>query len=147
MTSLGRELAGDLPRAAIEGLAGGETFRLVVAGRSMAPVLVEGDELVAVRTAGGRGWKLGDIVVLDLPGAGLVVHRVVWSSAGSVRTRGDGSGLVDAPVTPERVLGRVVSATRAGRDVTENGLRRRASWLRGLAAAAWRRLWRDALGT
>jgi hypothetical protein len=141
MTALGRELSGDLSREALRALLAGERFRLRVAGVSMRPILLEGDEVVAERTA-GPDWHLGDILVIDLPGAGLVVHRVLWTSGTAIRTRGDGSGRMDAPVALERVLGRIVQVRRDGRDVAEGVIARRLAWGRHFAAAALHRLGR-----
>lgn len=141
MTALGRELSGSLSRDALAALPAGERFRLRVAGVSMRPILIEGDEVVAVRTV-DPDWHPGDILVIDLAEAGLVVHRVLWTSGAAIRTRGDGSGLMDAPVALERVLGRVVEIRRDGRDVTEGVVARRLAWGRHFAAAALHRLGR-----
>ena len=146
MRALGRDIAGDLSREALATLSPGERFRLTVAGRSMRPALVEGDELVAVRTADSGRWRLGDVLVLDLPDAGLVVHRLLWISRATVRTRGDGSGRMDTATPRERVIGRVVEARRNGRDVTEAAVVRRIAWARQFVAAVAHRLWRKASG-
>ena len=142
MTALGRELSGDLSREALAALPAGESFRLRVAGVSMRPVLLEGDEVVAVRTVGRACWRLGDILVIDLPEAGLVVHRVLWTGSTTVRTRGDGSGRMDAPVSLERVIGRIVDVRRNGQSVSEGVVARRLAWARHFAAAALHRLGR-----
>ena len=118
----------------------GQAFRLTVSGRSMAPVLMPGDEIVAERISDAREAGLGDLVVVDLPGAGLVVHRLLWRGRESVRTRGDATGRMDPPVARERVMGRVVEATRAGRAMLPGTWSRRATWAIHFAAAAAYRL-------
>lgn len=116
----------------------GESFTVHVQGTSMLPVLRDGDVLRVVRTAGAEGCALGDLVVLVRPDAGLVVHRLLWAGATHVRTRGDGSGLMDAPIRRSDVLGRVVAAERQGRDVLPGRLERRISWVRAFTAAGLR---------
>jgi hypothetical protein len=138
--AVGRELSGELTLEAVRRLPPGSAFRLVVSGSSMAPVLISGDEVLATRTGSSAGWRLGDILVVDLPGAGPVVHRVLWTRRDTVRLRGDGSGRMDPPVPRDSVLGRVVEVTRAGRDVTEGRTRRLAAWTCQLAAAAAHRI-------
>jgi hypothetical protein len=136
VTALGREITGELSRSALEALPSGATFRLVVDGESMTPALKSGDAVVARRTGSRADWGLGDILVVDVPGIGLVVHRVVWTGREAVRTRGDGSGLMDRPVPMARVLGRVVEVARDGREVAEPAWRRRLAGARGFLAAA-----------
>jgi hypothetical protein len=106
----------------------------------MAPGLLPGDELVAERIGDARGAGLGDLVVVDIPGLGLVVHRLLWRGRETVRTRGDATGRVDPPVARDRVMGRVVAATRAGRAMLPGAWSRRATWAAHFAASAAHRL-------
>lgn len=110
----------------------------------MVPVLREGDSVTACRVGGPIRPRQGDLLVLDLPGAGLVVHRLVWAGAAGLRTRGDGSGRMDPPVSRDAVLGLVTRVERDGRDVTPTPLQLRWGGLRGLLAAACFRLARRA---
>ena len=130
MTPRRQETAEALRRAP------GETFTVHVAGTSMAPVLRAGDAVRVRRTDGPRGCRLGDLVVLVRPDVGLVVHRLLWTGATHVRTRGDGSGLMDVPVPHADVLGRVLSAQRDGAEVAFRPLALRLAWARSFAAAA-----------
>jgi hypothetical protein len=127
MRAIGREIGAEACRA----LPPGARFRLRVSGRSMEPVLLDGDEVEAERIADGDA-RLGDLVVVDLPGAGLVVHRLLWRSRRGLRTRGDGSGLMDPPIAPARFVGRVLGA--------EGAMTRRLNWGRHFSAAALHRL-------
>jgi hypothetical protein len=122
---------------ALRDLPDGAAFAVTVAGTSMEPALREGDAIGVERCGAGR-LRLGDLAVIDLPAAGLVVHRVVWLGRTGVRTRGDGSGTMDPPIPADRVLGRVVTARRHGRDVLPGGARRLARWGWSFAAAALR---------
>ena len=118
-------------------VAPGERMTVTVSGDSMLPALRAGDVLVLLR-CGADVLRLGDLAVVDLPGAGLVVHRVLWVGGACVRTRGDGSGRMDPPIPHERVLGRVVSARRGGHEVLPGPLGRLVAWSRAFAAAALR---------
>lgn len=127
--------------SAIRSLAAGERFAFRVSGTSMLPVLREGDEVKAQRCAGPSGLSLGELLVVELPDAGLVVHRLLWKEREAARTWGDGSGRMDPPVPWQDVLGRVVEASRDGASVLPGGLARRWAWLRhfSTAAARWLR--------
>lgn len=94
---------------------------LYVEGSSMEPTLVAGD-LIVYRRPGGA-WQRGDLVVFEHRGT-LVVHRVAGLlHAGSLRTRGDANGSLDAaPVGPDEVRGKVLAVVPAGRV---------AAWLAG----------------
>jgi hypothetical protein len=113
----------------------------------MLPVLREGDEVVARRMDLGAVDELGlgDLLVVDLPGAGLVVHRFLLRRGGELRTRGDGSGVMDPPVPVKDVLARVEEVRRGEQDVTPGPWSRRVAWLRGFTAAAAHRLRRRIL--
>jgi len=126
--------------AACAAVPPGQAFRLTVSGGSMVPALEPGDEIVAQRIGDVGEAGLGDLVVVDLPGTGLVVHRLIWRGREGVRTRGDATGLMDPPVARERVMGRVVEATRGGRAMLPGPWSRRATWAAHFAAAAAYRL-------
>lgn len=135
MRSTRRELGADACRA----LPHGGRFRLLISGRSMEPVLRDGDDVEAERVLPDE-LRLGDLVVVDLPEVGLVVHRLLWRSRRGLRTWGDGSRRMDPPVAPGRLVGRVVAALRGGTDVAPGALLRRAQWGRHFSAAALHRL-------
>jgi hypothetical protein len=126
----------------VRGLADGERFACRVAGTSMEPVLREGDQVTALRwrREGPVGLALGELLVVELPGAGLVVHRLLWKGRRAARTRGDGSGLMDPPVPWDDVLGRVVGASRGGAEALPGPAARRWAWLRQFVAAAAHRV-------
>ena len=125
---------------AIRDLGVGERFACRVSGTSMLPVLRAGDEVVAERCARDSTLLLGELLVVELPDAGLVVHRLLWKGRSAVRTRGDGSGVMDPAVPWEDVLGRVVEASRDEADVLPGTMARLRAWLRQFAAAAAHRL-------
>jgi hypothetical protein len=83
--------------------------RLVVTGTCMEPAL-SANAPVALRSAARP--RVGDIVLFR--GAdGLRLHRVVWRSRGSLRTKGDRGRALDAPVPESAVI--AVADPREGR--------------------------------
>ena len=120
----------------------GGRFGVTVSGRSMVPTLLPGDELAVERITDVAGLRLGDVVVVDFADVGLAVHRLLWRGRRGVRTRGDGTGRMDAPIATSDVLGRVVSARRDGVEVLPGGLRARLAWVRQFSAAAVYRIGR-----
>lgn len=89
-----------------------------VAGRSMYPALESGDlAIVARRQAGGRPLDIGDIALIEAPGHGAVLHRVVGRGpARSLLTKGDANETSDLePVRTEHVTGRVVGLLPVGK--------------------------------
>jgi len=93
----------------------GQTVRFEAPGRSMLPTIHDGDTLV-VEPVKAVSIVCGDVIVVEGPN-GVRAHRVVGEDKGSDRTlllRGDAQRLMDAPVCPDRVLGRVVGLERRG---------------------------------
>jgi hypothetical protein len=91
-------------------------LRLQVRGSSMLPGLWPGDELT-IRRAALEELQPNDLAMFTRNGH-LTVHRVIdrgQEAAGNfLLTRGDSLPVLDAPVWPEEVLGKVVSVHRAG---------------------------------
>jgi len=97
-------------------------LRLRVTGSSMIPALWPGD-LVTIRSTPSSELSRGDIV-LFFRDRRFFVHRVLDVSAGSLLTRGDSVLASDPPVSPDELLGRVVSITgaRGTRAVSQLGV-------------------------
>jgi len=87
-------------------------LRLRVTGSSMIPGLWPAD-LVTIRSTSSSELSRGDIV-LFFRDRRFFVHRVLDVSAGGLLTRGDSVPASDPPVSPDELLGRVVSITGAG---------------------------------
>jgi signal peptidase I len=92
-------------------------LRLAAMGQSMLPTLWPGD-LLTVRRVQFDEVAVGDVVLFAREDR-FFIHRVLGKhdSAGgstgpSLVTRGDSMRAADAPVSPEELLGRVVSASR-----------------------------------
>ena len=86
--------------------------RCHLSGRSMAPLLEEGDVLIVEH--GARDLRIGDVIVFRAAGR-LKAHRLLWRRKdGSGRVlyvaKGDASRVPDAPLTEGKIIGKVVEA-------------------------------------
>ncbi|MCD4750158.1 MAG: S24/S26 family peptidase [Thermoanaerobaculales bacterium] len=100
----------------------GQTVRFEAPGRSMLPTIHDGDSLV-VAPVDPASISRGDVIVVEGPNC-VRAHRVVGEggrSSGTFLLRGDALLLRDAPVSPERVLGRVAGVERNGRRYAVQG--------------------------
>jgi hypothetical protein len=95
-------------------LSGKRLFRC--RGKSMHPIFRTGD-LVEVVPASSAKLRPGDCIVYrKTQRQPYIIHRIV-SVTPSIRTRGDARPCVDVdPVSPEWIVGRVVSRVRFGRE-------------------------------
>lgn len=95
-------------------LARGIRFRFQAKGRSMLPLIQDG-EFVHVEPAGATALRVGD-VVLSRAEHEVKLHRIIRRNSDSVITKGDASIDADDPIHQSCVLGKVVakecSATR-----------------------------------
>jgi len=86
-------------------------------GDSMRPLLEEGDDVFARRSELDT-IMVGDLLVVPCIYDGvrkLIVHRLVKiDSEGNFHLRGDARSVLDAPVPPEELVGKVVSYRRDG---------------------------------
>ena len=116
MTERRGELPVELLDEAVELLGrDGRRGTLPVAGLSMRPTLLEG-QLLAVEFRPQR-LQRGDILLLRQE-SGLVVHRLVGRARGAdghrgLRTRGDGTILLDPFMDLAQVKGRVIAVRDA----------------------------------
>lgn len=97
-------------------LSEGLSARFIADGRSMLPTIRDGDTLL-VEPVQPESIGCGDLLVAEYPSA-IRAHRVVALPGAERREflmRGDALPLPDAPVSPERILGRVAGVKRAGR--------------------------------
>ncbi|HET8775447.1 MAG TPA: S24/S26 family peptidase [Thermoanaerobaculia bacterium] len=99
-------------------LASGHAVRFQARGDSMYPLIRDHDYLHVEPCAEVR---VGDIVLV-LAERGLTAHRVVSVDGAVVVTRGDNAPAADDPVPREKVLGKVTSAIRDGREIKVKGI-------------------------
>lgn len=85
-------------------------------GPSMYPTLKPGD-LLQFMPYTGRSIRRGDVIVFLSEEEDLkIIHRVVSVDSGGIRTRGDNNSGTDTCIlSPDRILGRVISAQKGGR--------------------------------
>jgi signal peptidase I len=95
-------------------------LQLRVRGASMLPTLWPGD-LLTIQSASFDQVQSGDVVLYQHEERFFVVHRVVSKARSRdnepewfLIARGDCMSMPDAPIRPDRVLGKVTSIERAG---------------------------------
>lgn len=89
---------------------------VTVRGGCMEPAIADGDR---VEVAPARLYWPGDVIVFQAADGRWLAHRLLgwrwWRGGPAAVTRGDSCPCHDAPVPPERILGRVVRPGAAGR--------------------------------
>jgi len=115
-------------------LADGHQIRFQARGRSMLPLIRDGENL-CVESVPPRRLHVGDIVVARTP-RGLRAHRLIFKDLkrDCFLTRGDAGQETDPPISSRHIIGRVVLGTRAH-------LRGRLHFLRRKLGREWKR-WR-----
>jgi signal peptidase I len=93
-------------------LRDGIAIELTVCGRSMRPLLRDGDVL-SIEPAAVRDVRPGEIVLIDSD-AGLIVHRLMRIDATTLRTRGDGCIGHDQPHPHAALVGKAAAFRRDG---------------------------------
>jgi signal peptidase len=103
---------------ATELLGRGHSIRFRAHGRSMRPLIRDGDILTA-EPLGARRPRLGEVILHGTAEGRAVAHRVIARRTVHGQTVfltcGDGSGRSAARVEEKQVLGRVVTAQRGDR--------------------------------
>ncbi len=117
----------------LAGLLQGRTMRFRPRGRSMTPLLRDGD---VVTIAPGKRCRIGDVVLFRI-GEALILHRVVAKFSGRVGTKGDALGRLDATVTPRDILGRAIRRERCGKERSLESLEARLLGLALCLTISW----------
>ncbi len=94
-------------------LASGHHIRFQARGRSMLPLIRDGETL-CVEPVPPRRLRIGDIIVAKTP-HGLRAHRLVFKDVkrDCFLTRGDAGQESDPPISSQHIIGRVVLGTGA----------------------------------
>ena len=98
-------------------LGNGNKIALRVSGRSMYPLMRDGDPIY-IEKCDPKELSIGDIITFKKDGL-YVTHRVLWltKKGNGIRliTKGDNEINTDPPVSPVSVLGKVASIQRGNR--------------------------------
>jgi len=109
-------------------LGEGQGLRFCARGASMRPFIRDGDVL-DVRPVDVRRLRRGDVVLFRDGEDRLLAHRVVRVSRAGLATQGDALARSDGVIEYDRLLGRVCSVERGGRQIAVGGRWRRWSAL------------------
>ena len=101
----------------LEELANGKGIDLRVSGKSMRPLIRQGDAIRIEKCAPGL-LAIGDIITFKKDGR-YFTHRILWRTKKAngimLVTKGDNEINPDPPVSSDRILGRVVAIRGAHR--------------------------------
>lgn len=114
----------------------GRSTWIKVRGTSMLPTIPRIAE-VRVDPVPPAGLQRGDVALVDCPGAGLVMHRVLRIDNDTIHLKGDNRPQADPPVAREAVLGVAAELRTGGRSVV---VRRLAIGSLRFYVARWRTL-------
>ncbi|MBI3475018.1 MAG: DUF11 domain-containing protein [Acidobacteria bacterium] len=94
-------------------LSSGHHVRFQARGRSMLPLIQDGENL-RVESVPPKRLRVGDIVVAKTP-RGLRAHRLIFKdlTRDCFLTRGDAGQESDPPISAQHIIGRVVLSTRS----------------------------------
>ena len=122
-------------------LASGHQFQFQARGRSMLPLIQDGETL-RVESVPPKRLRVGDIVIAKTP-RGLRAHRLIFKDfdRDCFLTRGDASQQSDPPVSAQQIIGRVVLSARTHlrariHSLKQRLLRQSKRWRRSLAMLA-----------
>ena len=126
----------------------GEKHYIPIAGRSMLPLIKNGDHVLVVH--GCADVRCGDVVVFRYEGK-LIAHRVLQiykDIAGHhiFITKGDNASRCDPPLSSSEIVGRVLSIRRGGKEMSlDTPFWRMLGWLTALSTLVWTKLfsWRS----
>lgn len=108
---------GDLCALVSDILGRGKPVRFKAAGRSMSPMVRDGD-IVVIHPFGADRPRTGDVVAFIHPAAGrLAIHRVICMTPRGFIVRGDNTLMADGCIEAGSILGRVTSLEREGRRI------------------------------
>lgn len=108
----------DATTVIVDLLASGHAVQFQARGDSMHPLIRDQDYLHVEPV---DRIRVGDIVLV-LAERGLTAHRVAAIRDGMVVTRGDNAPAADDAVPRSKVLGKVASVIREGREVKVGGM-------------------------
>lgn len=96
-------------------LAQGKEVSLTITGNSMSPFMVHGRDEILIAPPDGE-WKKGDMGFFRRANGQYVMHRICRvDSSGACFFIGDAQQVVEGPVDPEKIFGKIVSVKRKGR--------------------------------
>jgi signal peptidase len=120
----------------------GEQHLIPTTGRSMVPLIQDGDHVLVAH--GCAGVRRGDVIILRREGR-LVVHRVLRIYSGhagpTFLTKGDHVSQLDSPLRADEIVGRVLALKRGDRYMSlDTTVWRMVGWLIAVSMLAWTKL-------
>lgn len=92
----------------------GKEVSLTITGNSMTPFMVHGRDEIMIAPTDGK-WKKGDMAFYRRRNGQYVMHRICRVTAGgNCYFIGDAQQVIEGPIMPEQIFGRIVSVKRKG---------------------------------
>lgn len=98
-----------------EVLEQGKEVPLLITGNSMSPFLVHQRDEILISPPDGS-WKKGDMAFFQRKNGHYVMHRILRvNSEGDCFFIGDGQMLVEGPIAPGQIFGKITAVKRKGK--------------------------------
>ena len=93
----------------------GKEVSLTITGNSMSPFMVHGRDEILIAPPNGE-WKKGDMAFFRRANGQYVMHRICRvNAAGECYFIGDAQQIIEGPVSPSRIFGKITAVRRKGR--------------------------------
>ena len=92
----------------------GESVSLTITGSSMTPFLVHGRDQIRFQKP-DRPLKRGDMAFFQRRNGDYIMHRVLRVSDDGYYFVGDGQQVIEGPIAPEQIFGRITQVCRKGK--------------------------------
>lgn len=93
----------------------GKEVPLMITGSSMSPFLVHERDEILISPPDGN-WKKGDMAFFQRKNGHYVMHRILKvASKGECFFIGDGQMIVEGPIAPEQIFGKITAVKRKGK--------------------------------
>ena len=95
----------------------GKKIEISVKGNSMCPFLFDGETVVVAPVGVDSPLKKCDIILAETSTGQVMMHRIRKICPAGIRMKGDGNLYQSEQVSPEDVMGRVVTVVRKGKNI------------------------------
>ena len=96
-------------------LSQGKEVSITITGNSMSPFLIHGRDEILISPP-SDAWKKGDMAFFQRSNGKYIMHRICCvEKNGDCFFVGDAQQMIEGPIQPSQIFGKVISAKRKGR--------------------------------